>query len=170
MYLHGLSVSPSHSLTRALQGHRQAATHLLVRTRSLAWMRSGPIWPFFALFLMSATSFFSWFSSLTRSRSNSRCVFSRARWCLRRRSAGVMRLPNAHSTSLGRVSGRVRAGKVGQGDGHSWWQHRRVAVVTVVVVGKSSRVEAGGRMGRLQWGAHGSRCMMSLSALGPAST
>jgi hypothetical protein len=78
--------------------HELRLPHLLVRTRSFACMRSGPICPFFALFLISCTSFFSWFSSFTRSRSSSRCVFSSARWCLRRRSAGVMRLPKAHST------------------------------------------------------------------------
>jgi hypothetical protein len=65
---------------------------------SLAWIFMAPIWPALALLRTSACSFFSWFSSLTRSRSSSRCVFSSDRWCLRSRSAGVMRLPNAHST------------------------------------------------------------------------
>lgn len=69
-----------------------------VLTKSLACILKGPVCPAFALFLISCMSFFSWFSSLTRSRSSSRCVFSRARWCFLRRSAGVMRFPKAHST------------------------------------------------------------------------
>ena len=71
--------------------------YLLVLTRSFACTLTAPICPFFAFFLISATSFFSCCSSFVRSRSSSRCVFSSARWCLRSRSAGVMRLPNAHS-------------------------------------------------------------------------
>ncbi len=47
---------------------------------------------------------FSCFSSLTRCWSNSRMALSRSRWFLRRRSAGVMRLPKAHSRIYGAVS------------------------------------------------------------------
>jgi hypothetical protein len=86
------------SISYARSVHSIDTAYRLVRTRSFACMRRGPICPFLALFLMSATSFFSWFSSLTRSRSSSRCVFSSARWCFLSLSAGVIRLPKAHST------------------------------------------------------------------------
>jgi hypothetical protein len=86
---------------------------------SFAWIFMAPIWPAFALLRTSACSFFSWFSSLTRSRSSSRCVFSRERWCLRRRSAGVMRLPKAHSTMF----------MVAGWEGLSWWAVKACQVI-----------------------------------------
>jgi hypothetical protein len=86
------------SISYACSAQGNSSAYRLVRTKSFACMRNGPICPFLALFLMSATSFFSWFSSLTRSRSSSRCVFSSARWCFLSLSAGVIRLPKAHST------------------------------------------------------------------------
>merc|ERR1719324_1106092 len=46
--------------------------YVLVLTKSLAMILTGPIWPSFAYFLMSATSFCSCFSRLARSLSNSR--------------------------------------------------------------------------------------------------
>ena len=53
------------------------------------------ICPALADFLISLINFFSCCSSFVRSRSSSRCAFSRERWCCRNRSAGVRRLPKA---------------------------------------------------------------------------
>lgn len=81
-------------------------TDLLVRTKSLAWILHAPIWPFWALCLIWAMSAFSCFSSLTRCWSSSRIALSSIRWFLRKRSAGVMRFPKAHSSICGRGAGR----------------------------------------------------------------
>ncbi len=56
---------------RWLRNSMNFVIYVLVRTRSFAMILTGPIWPSFAYFLMSATNFCSCFSRLARSRSSS---------------------------------------------------------------------------------------------------
>lgn len=58
------------------------------------------IWPFFAMFLMSAITFFSCCSILALSRSRSLMALFRARWFCLNISSGVFLRPKSHSKGM----------------------------------------------------------------------
>lgn len=58
------------------------------------------IWPFFAMFLMSAITFFSCCSILDLSRSRSLIALFRARWFCLNISSGVFLRPKSHSKGM----------------------------------------------------------------------
>merc|ERR1719311_1645460 len=66
--------------------------YVLVRTKSLAMILTGPIWPSLAYFLMSATNFCSCFSRFARSLSSSRTALLISRlFFLRTSLSGTLR-------------------------------------------------------------------------------